>query len=88
MSQSNKWVKVGTLLTSKPGKKDKYYIEVQEDVVLKKGQFLQVRDPRTSLEGAVASGKMSAEKAQEITAKIPDFVKFELILPPARTSGI
>lgn len=71
-----KWNKVGQILRSKKGL---LYIKMDKDVTLKKGDALQLRDPRKSLEEAVAKGKMSAEKAEEMLSKIRDFVRQDVI---------
>jgi hypothetical protein len=68
--------------SSDPNKPD--YIKISQDVVLQKGQFLNLESKKhqlQSLEGAVASGKLSKEtaaKVQERIEKIPDFVRFEI----------
>lgn len=62
-----KWTKVGSVLKKKdkPGN----YFKVAEDVALKKGQILQVQDPR-----------QRPGITEEQLAKIPDFVKAEIYL--------
>lgn len=70
MSDS-KWVKVGAILKSKEG--NKKYIKIDQDVSLKKGQTLQIFDPRKS--------KFITE---ERLAKLPDYVLFDLFVAPDR----
>lgn len=82
-SDGAKWLKVGEILTSNK-KEGELYIKMKEDVSLKTGQTLQIRDPRKSLEEAVNAGRLSEDKAETILSKIPDFVRYELILPPPR----
>ena len=77
----SEWKKVGSVRKSKEGKT---YIKIDADVTLKKGSMLQVQDPRRKLDEAVAAGRMTAERAEEIKAKIPDYIKQELVLPPPR----
>lgn len=86
---------VGSILKSKEtGKPD--YLKLRadmKDTLLKavagmgeKGLALRLESKKQqleSLEGAVAAGKLSgdnAEKARERINKIPDFVRFEVIL--------
>lgn len=80
MSTANKkWPEVGSLLKSKAGG---LYIKFKEDVTIKAGSTLMLQNPRTRLDEAVAAGRMDAEKAEEIKAKIPEYVKYNVILPP------
>ncbi len=76
-----KWVQIGTVMKNRDPKKANY-IKIKQDITLKEGTVLQIRDPRTSLADAVAAGRMSEEKAAELTEKIPDFVLKEIVLPP------
>lgn len=70
-----KWNKVGSLRRSQKGS---LYIKLDADVNLKKGQSLQLTDPRKSLDQAVAAGRMSADRAEEIKEKIPDYVRYDI----------
>jgi len=76
---ANEWKKLGTLRKSQKGS---LYIKLDSDVTLKKGQSITLKDPKKSLDAAVEAGRMSAEKAEEIKAKIPDYIKYELLLGP------
>lgn len=79
MANNKEWKKVGSLRKSQKGDN---YIKIDDDVTLKKGAALQLKDPRKSLDQAVENGRMSAENAAERKAKIPDYIRYELILPP------
>lgn len=75
---------VGSVVKAKEkGKAD--YIKVSADVVLTKGQFLNLESKqfqKESLEAAIASGKLKAEfadKARERVEAIPDFVRFQIV---------
>lgn len=72
-----KWTKVGSLRKSQKGG---LYIKVDTDANLKKGDALQLKDPRKGLDEAVANGRMSQEKADELKAKIPDYIRYEVTL--------
>lgn len=71
------WTRVGSLCKSKAGS---LYIKVSESVTLEKDSALQLQDPRKKLEASVAAGRITEDKAAEIMAKIPDFVKYEVYL--------
>ena len=66
-----KWNKVGAVLKGKDGKSK--YIKIDQDVSLKKGQTLQLFDPRKS--------KFMTE---ERLAKLPDYVVADIFVAPDR----
>jgi len=74
MSKS-KWSKVGELKKSKAGK---LYVEVKEDIP--KGSYVMLKDPRVGIAESVKAGRLTEERGNEILAKLPDFLKYELIL--------
>jgi hypothetical protein len=61
------------------------YIQISNDVVLKRGQYLNLESKKMqqeSLDEAVKAGKLAGEYqagAQERIDKIPDFVRFQII---------
>jgi len=77
-----KRIQVGTVLKGKDGRGD--YIQIKEDITLKKGEFLNLESQASkiaSLEAAIANGKLSpevGEKMIEAANKIPSFVRFEI----------
>lgn len=79
---ASKRVKVGSLLRSKEG--TGVYFKANTDFTLKKGDTLNVatkKEQLDSLEKAVASGKLAAEKAaqvREIVESIPEWVFAEV----------
>jgi hypothetical protein len=79
MAKNNQWKTVGSLRKSQKGS---FYIKINDDVTLTKGSSLQLRDPRKGLDEAVAAGRLSQEKADSIREKIPDYVKYDVILAP------
>ncbi len=79
--KGSSWLTVGEILVSKAGSP---YIKFKEDFEVKQGMTLTMQDPRVRLEEAVAAGRMSEDEAQERAAKIPEFVKYSLVLPPAK----
>lgn len=75
------WSPVGEILSSKAGK---LYVKFKEDFSAPANSTLMIKDPRVSLEEAVAAGLLNEEKAQEMAAKIPEFVRYQLIKPPEK----
>lgn len=73
------WKKLGSLRKSQKGG---LYLKIDETVTLEKGASLQLREPRKSLDEAVAAGRMSSEKAEEIKGKIPEYIRYEIFLAP------
>lgn len=69
------WTKVGTLRKSKKGG---FYIKLDADVTLKKDEVLNVQDPRKKLDESVEAGRLTEAKAEEIRAKIPDYIRQEI----------
>lgn len=80
-AKGSSWLTVGEILISKAGSP---YVKFKEDFEVKQGMTLTMQDPRVRLEEAVAAGRMSEDEAQERAAKIPDFLKYSLVLPPAK----
>lgn len=78
-------IKVGSVLKSKDSSKNAY-IKIDNDVVLKKGDFLNLDNKKSRLQGieiSEANGKLSSEVAQKLreqVEKMPDFVLFEITL--------
>lgn len=89
----NKYTKVGAVMKRKDD--GSTYIKFSKDIknpgnlqalasALAKagdgGLYLNVQNPRTSLDEAVQMGHLTADVAETMKAKIPDYVLFELIL--------
>jgi len=77
-----KRIQVGAIFKGKEGKPD--YIKVNEDITLKKGEFLNLESKATkiaSLTAAIESGKLSpevGEKMLEAANNMKDFIRFEI----------
>lgn len=62
------------------------YIKMDQDVTLKKGQYLNLENKASQLKGideAEHAGKLTSEVASNIREKIekiPDFVRFQVVL--------
>lgn len=85
MAEKKKWVKVGTLLKSKAGS---LYIKVDDklegSVTLTKGMSLNLKDPRKENLELAERGFISMEEAESRNAKIPEYVKYNITLPPSK----
>ena len=66
----SEWLKVGSILRKKDGKG--VYFKVANGVTLTKDSILTMQDPRER-KGIT----------EEQLAKIPDFVRFDVFLPPS-----
>lgn len=82
MSYSRKVI--GQILKSKNvGETD--YIKIDEDISLKKGDFLSLENKASklaSIQKGVESGKLSAEVAEKLTEQAnrqPEFVRFSIV---------
>lgn len=78
-SGSKKWTKIGAILKSK-NNNNGFYIKIDQDVSLKKGTYVTVKNPRETVEELLSKGVLTEEQAQERLQKIPDWVKYELIV--------
>lgn len=81
---SKKWQKVGAVLKKKNG--EGFYMKVEQDIPA--GSFIQLQNPIDRVERIVKiqleKGEISQDEADAAIAKVPDFVKYDLILPPAK----
>lgn len=80
-SKKSKWTKVGVLLKSKNG--NGYYIKVENDIELEKGETLVVRSPKDGVLSLLERGIISQEEADSRMERIPDYVKFEIFSVPS-----
>lgn len=80
-----KRVIVGSIIKNKDNTKPDY-IKMDKDVVLKKGQYLNLESKKLQiekLEAAGKAGKLSEDLVEKMRAnleKIPDFVRFQIVL--------
>jgi hypothetical protein len=88
-SAKKKRLVIGSLCKVKPEDKEKgmpNYIQIRDDISLKKGEFLRAESKAFQLENlekAITSGKLSEEiggQIRERIEKIPDWVIAELIV--------
>lgn len=79
---AKKRVQVGSIIKGQDGKPD--YIKINNDVVLTKGQYINMENKAQKIAGikfAISKNKLSDEKGNEMiekAEKMPDFVRFEL----------
>jgi hypothetical protein len=73
---------IGSVIKGQNGKPD--YIKISNDVVLSKGQYVNLESKAGKIKGikeAVDAGKLSPDtgaKMLESAEKIPEFVRFEM----------
>lgn len=79
---TSQWKRVGSVKKSKNG--NGFYLDVAEGITLSKGDKLQLQEPREQLKKFFEMGKMSEEQYEERLGKIPDFVAFDVVLPPRK----
>lgn len=79
MSNNNKWRAVGSL---RKGKTGNLYLKIDGDI--KTGEVVQLQDPRKKIAAAVEAGRMTQDEADTRLAKIPDYIKYDLTIPPAK----
>lgn len=75
---------VGSVYKGSDGKPD--YIKMSQDVSLREGQYVNLESKASQIAGitkAAAEGKLSQDLATDLLAKaekIPDFVRFNLVV--------
>lgn len=75
---------IGSIVKGQNGKAD--YIKINADVVLTKGQFINLESKAQKIKGlqdAIANQKLSPEMGRsmlESAEKMPEFVRFELYI--------
>lgn len=75
------WLKVGAVRKADSGA---HYIKVFEAVSLKKDDVLQLQNPRTKLKESVAAGRLSEEEAEKRLAALPEYLVYDVVLPPRK----
>ena len=75
------WKKLGSV---RKGKNGGNYIKLDGPVNLLADDVIQLQDPRKKLQESAAAGRITEEQAAEWSAKIPDYVRFDLVLPPRK----
>lgn len=78
---SEAWKKLGSV---RKGKNGGNYIKLDGPVTLGPDDVIQLQDPRKKLTESAAAGRITEEQAAEWAAKIPDYIRYELVLPPKR----
>ena len=76
-----KWLNIGSVRKSEKGG---FYLKVDEDVTLKAGMSLQLEKPADAIDRLCDLGYIESDVAEERKAKVPDYIKFDVKLPPAR----
>ena len=82
MAKWNRTV-IGSVVKGKEGKPD--YIQISNDVILKKGDYLNLESKKTQLESAesaIKAGKLAGDAQAAVLERInkmPDFVRFHIV---------
>jgi hypothetical protein len=82
---SNTWRTVGSVRRGKDkedGTKGSLYLKVDGDI--KKGETVQLQDPRKKLAASVAAGRIDEAKATSLLSKLPEYILYDLVIAPAR----
>ena len=82
-----KWLDLGSVLTSKDG--ESFYIKIRlpkdmDEVVLTNDMIIQLQKPHVQLDRLLEFGIITEEEHSERLTKIPEYVKYRLVLPPKR----
>ncbi len=78
---ANEWKNVGSVRKNEKGN---FYLKVTSGITLSEGDVLQLQDPRKKLKESVAAGRLTEERAEELAGKIPEYVKYDVVLPPKK----
>ena len=80
---SKEWINdIGTINKSKKGN---LYIQLDKDVVLKKGDRLVLKNKKEEILNSVESGKITEDRGQELIEKL-HFIKYSIHQPPSEES--
>lgn len=79
-NKKSAWRDVGTVFARKDG--EGFFLKINENVTLEKGQILNLEAPQDRIERLFKMGYLDEEKAEERLERIPETVKFDVILPP------
>lgn len=79
---SNEWKKFGSVRVGKTA--GNYYMKIDTAITLSPNDAVFLQDPRKKLKESVAAGRLTEERATELSAKIPEYIKYDLVLAPAK----
>lgn len=74
---ASKWKNVGTLRKSKKGG---LYLKITTDIPA--GANVTLRSPQSNIEGLLEKGFITEAEADERLAKVPEYIKYELLVGP------
>lgn len=79
---ANEWKKFGSVRVGKtPGS---FYMKIDSAITLGPNDAVFLQDPRKKLKESVAAGRLEEGRAAEMAAKIPEYIKYELVLAPPK----
>lgn len=76
---SKKWQ--NNVMSIQDSKNGNLYIRVNEDISLKKGQNLVLKDKQEALDESLKDGRITVERHAELSDKL-NFIKYEISVPP------
>lgn len=83
-AEKKSWARLGSMLQAKSGG---YYLKFEEDVTIKAGETVLLRKPADEVQRLADRGVIDQAKADERIAKIPEFVKFNMVKPPGDSTN-
>lgn len=79
MSEKKKWKQVGSIRQNDKGRK---YIKLDDVSGLKDGVALQMEKPEDKLQRLHELGHLTEEQLEYRLSKVPEWLLYELVLPP------
>lgn len=79
---AKKWEQVGSMRQRDESKGGGYYIKVEKDIPA--GSIIQMEKPADKIRKLAELGHIKPDEVEARLAKVPDYIKFELTLPPPR----
>lgn len=79
---SNEWKKFGSVRVGKTA--GQFYMKVDSSITLGPNDAVFLQDPRKKLKESVAAGRLDEARATEMAAKIPEYIKYDLVLAPPK----
>ncbi len=82
MAEKKKWEQVGSMRAGSEDKGGGYYLKIEKDIPA--GSIIKMEKPQDRINRLVEKGVIKPEEGEARIAKVPDYIRFELILPPPR----
>jgi hypothetical protein len=86
---NKRYIKLGAIMKGKEGG---LYIKLDDNIdtlnvngELVKGKFINLEKPEAKYKRMLEAGVMEEAEYEEKVNKIPDFVKYEVVIPPSKS---